>query len=134
MNGLGQQLRHRLAAAHVGAQRLGDMIRRRQVQMPHHRGEFGPLAFLQARIVGDFIADAGMRATFIVVGRIDFERRIEPQQFAEQAVVEVIGIAGRQIGTTGAADQERVAGEDAVLRHEAHRIPCVAGRMDGVEP
>ena len=45
-----QQLRDRLAAAHVGAQRLGHVGRHRQVEAAHHLDEGGALALLQARV------------------------------------------------------------------------------------
>ena len=53
----------------------------------------------------------------VVVGQL--------QQLAEQAVVERVGIAGRQVGAAGAADQQRVAGEarDRRARGTSSR-PC----------
>ena len=104
---LGQHLGHRLAAGHVGAQGLGQMGRRGQVQLAHHRHEFGPLALLQPRIVGDLGADGGMAAALVVVGGIDQQCRVQLQQLAEQAVIERVGIAG---GKVGAARCRRSAG------------------------
>ena len=73
--GLGEQLRHRLAAAHVGAQRLGEVRRHRQVEAAHHLDERGAVALLQARVVGDLLADRRVAAALVVVRRIDLAAR-----------------------------------------------------------
>jgi len=70
-----------------------------------------------------------MAASVVVVRRIDLQRRIEREQLAEQAVVERVRIAARQVGAPGAADQQGVAGEDAVLGDEAHRVAGVPRRV-----
>ncbi len=53
------------------------------------------------------------------MGGMNLRRRIELEHASEQAVVKLVGIAGRQVGAAGAADQQRVAGEDVVLDQEA---------------
>ena len=55
---------------------------------------------------------------------------VEFQHAVEQALVELFGIAGGQVGAARAADQQRVAGEDVVLDDQAGRIRRVAGRGD----
>ena len=47
----------------------------------------------------------------------------------EQAVVERFRIAGRQIGAAGAAEQQRVAREQAVFDLQAHRVARVTRRV-----
>ena len=104
--GVRQHLRHGLAAAHIGAQRFGQVGGRFQIEFAHHRHEIAALAFLQPRIAGDLLADGGMAAALIIVRRIDLQRRIELQQPVEQAVIQRFRIAGGQIGAAGAADQQ----------------------------
>ena len=88
---LGEQPRHRLAAADVRAQRLGEVGRRLQVERAHHLHELGALALLQARVLRHLARHRRMAATLVVVRRINEQRRIEPQQPAEQAVVQPSG-------------------------------------------
>ena len=102
-----------------------------EVEGAHQLDELGALALLQARIVGDLLADRRVtaRPCSRAPGR-PASASVELQQLAEQAVVERLGIAGRQVGAAGAADQQRVAGEHAVGEHQAHRIVGVAGRVE----
>ena len=55
------------------------------------------------------------------------------QNAIEQAVVERLRIARRQIGSARGADEQRVAGEQAILHLEAHRITRVPGCMDRLD-
>ena len=130
---LGEHLADGLAAAHVGAQRLGQVGRHRQVEALHHLHERGALALLQARIARDLGADGRVAAPLVVVRRVDEQRRVEREQAAEQAVVERLRVAARQVGAAGAADQQGVAGEDAVLADQAHRVGGVAGRVQHLQ-
>ena len=119
---LGEQLRDRLAAGAVRAQRLGQVVGHLDVEAAHQRDELGALVLLQARVARLLGADRRRRAILVVVRRIDLHRVGQLQQLAEQAVVERVGIAGRQVGAAGAADQQRVAGEHAIVEHEARRV------------
>ena len=74
-------------------------------------------------------ADGRVAAALVLVRRIDLERRVQPQHAVEQTVVQRLGIAGRQVGAAGAADEQRVAGEEPILDAQAHRVPRVPGRV-----
>ena len=126
-----EQLRDGLAAAHVGAQRLGQVRRHREVEVAHHLDELG-----RAR------ASAGAGCRRAPAPIVEWpcgpcsRARGTPcsagsscSTLVEQAVVQRLRIAGRQIGAAGAADQQRVAGEHAIVDDEAHRIARVARRM-----
>ncbi len=106
-------------------------VGRAQIEMAHHLDEFAALSsFAGEGLDSNLLAESGMAAALIIMGGIDHQLRIEPEQFAEQAVIEHVGIAGRQIGAAGAADQQRIAGEDAIFRDQAHGIAGVARRVE----
>ncbi len=128
-----QNLADGLAAIHVGAQRLGEMGGEFEIEAAHHRYERSAVALLQAGIGGDLLAQGRAGLALIVVRRMDFQRGIELQHPAEQAVIKRVRIAGGKIGAPGAPDQQRVAGEDAVFHHQTHRIPGMAGRVQRPE-
>ena len=134
LRGLVEQLRDRLAAGPVGAQRLGQMIRHAEIEGAHLLDEGGAIALLEARIVGLLLADRRHRRVLVVVPGVDGERLVELQQLPEQAVVERLGIAGRQIGPPGGAAEQRVARQHAVGEHERDRVLGVARRGDGAHP
>jgi hypothetical protein len=127
--GLGEQLRDRLPTAHIGTQCLGDMRRHRQVELAHHVDESGAVALLQARVAGDLLADGRALPALVVVRREDSKAGVEFQKALEEAVVESLRIATRQVGAAGSTDQQGVAGEHAVLDLQAHRVAGVAGRV-----
>ena len=131
--GLGEHLADGLAAAHVGAQCFGQVGRHRQVEALHHLHEGGALALLQARVALDLRTDGRVAAALVIVRRVDEQRRIERQQAAEQAVVERFRVAARQVGAAGAADEQGVAGEDAIRADQAHRVGGVAGRVQHLQ-
>ncbi len=56
----------------------------------------------------------------------------QPQQLAEHRLVLRARVAVLEVGAAGAADQQRVAGEDAVAHHEAVGVVGVAGRVQHV--
>ena len=68
-----------------------------------------------------------MAAPLVVVGRVDRELGRQREQAAEEAVVQLLGVAGRQIGAPGGADEQRVAGQHAVGQHETDRVVGVPG-------
>ena len=113
---------------------LCEVGRRRQVETLHHLHERRPLAPLQPRIGGDFLADCRVGPVLVVVGRINLQRRVELQEPPEQAVVQRFGIAGGKVGAASAPDEQCVAGEDAVVGNQAHRVRGVPGRMQHLEP
>ena len=94
------------------------MCRSVDVEGAHHGDELGAVCLLEARVGGDFLADGGAGATLVFVGGVDVGGRVELQQAREQAVVELVGIAGGKVGAAGAADQQRIAGEDMIAHEE----------------
>ena len=91
--------------------------------------------FCRRGLVAISCADGRVAAALVVVRRIDLERRVELQQLLEQAVVERLRIAGRQVGAAGAADQQRVAGEHAVLDRPGTSSRAVwPGRVQHLQP
>ena len=104
----------RQADLHVG--RHGDVhhLRVRQFQVGHQRDVVVDRLDLQARIVALLLANGGDGVAFVVV-RGEHQRLVgQPQQLAEQRFILRAGVAVLEIGAAGAADQQRVAGEDAV--------------------
>ena len=87
------------------------------------------VALLQARVLGELTCDRRLGAALVVVRRMHLERRVQPQDAAEQAVVERFRIAGRQIGAAGAAEQQRIAGEQVIFHLQTHRVARVARRV-----
>jgi hypothetical protein len=116
--GFVEELRDRLAAGAIRAQRLREVIRHPEAEGVHLVDERALLALLQARILGALLADRGHRHALVVVPGIDGDGVVEPEQLVEDAVVEVLGVAGRQIGAAGGEAQQRVTGEDAVGQHQ----------------
>ncbi len=110
------------------------MIRHAETERAHLLDEGRAIALLEAGVVGLLLADRRHRRVLVVVPRVDGERLVEAQQLREQALVERLGIAGRQIGAPGGAAEQRVAGEDAVGEHERDRVVGVTRRVDGAQP
>ena len=102
--------------------------------MVHHLDELRAVALLEARIGLDLGRDGARALLFVVVRGKHLELGVELQDPVEEAVVERLGIAGRQIGASRPADQERVAREEAIAREKAHRIARVARRVDRLHP
>ena len=66
-----------------------------RVQRLHHGHEFRPVMLLQARVIPRLLrADGRVALALIVVGRIDQGLGRQGQKLAEQAVIELVGIAG----------------------------------------
>ena len=88
---------------------------------------------LQARVERLLLADGGDRLALIVVRRKDERLVGQLQQPVEDRIVLRARIAVLEIGAAGAADQQRVAGENPVAHQEAVGIVGVAGRVEHVE-
>ena len=110
------------------------MVRHAEAEGVHLLHEGGAITLLQARILGLLLTDRRHRQVLVVVPRVDGERLVELQQLPEEALVERLGIAGRQIRTPGGAAQQRVARQDAVGEDERHRVVGVARGGDGAQP
>ncbi len=110
------------------------MCRHREIEVAHHRDELGPVALLQPRIRGKLLRDRRVALALVVVRRVHRERRVELQQLVEEAVVERLRVAAGKVGAAGGPDEQRVAGERAVLRDEAHRVARVPRGMQHPQP
>ncbi len=102
------------------------------MQAGHQRDVVVDRLDLQARIVALLLADGGHRVAFVVVRGKHQGLVGQPQQFAEQRFILRARVAVLEIGAPGAADQQRVAGKDAVAHQEAVGIVGVAGRVEHV--
>ena len=110
------------------------MRRHREVEVAHHLDERRASALLQPRVGRDLLADRGVALALVVVRGVDLEHGVELEQALEQARVQRLRVAGRKIGAPGAADEERVAGEDPVLGDQAHRVARVPRRVQHLQP
>ena len=88
------------------------------VEGTHHGDELGAVCLLQARVGGDFLADGGAGAALVFVGGVNVGGGVELQQTREQAVVQLVGIAGGKVSAACAADQQGIAGEDMIAHEE----------------
>jgi hypothetical protein len=131
--GLVEKLRHGLAAGTVGAQRLGEMVRHAEAEGAHLLDEGGALALLEPRVGRLLVTDRADRDVLVVVPGVDLERVVEQEQLVEEAVVERLGVAGREIGASRRAAQQRVARQDAVGEDERHRVLGVARGREGAQ-
>ena len=64
----------------------------------------------------------------------ELEHAVQYGDATELWVLERAGIARRQIGAARAADQQRIAGEDAIFHHHAHGIAGMAWRVQRRQP
>ena len=118
---------------HVGRHRHVHHLRVGKLQLAHQVDVFVDRLYLQPRIEAFLLADGGDRIAFVVVGGV-YERLFRQlQQFSEDRVVLRARVAVLEIGAAGAANEKRVAGEDAVAHQEAVGIVGVAGRIEHVE-
>ncbi len=101
--------------------------------MLHHVHELGAPGLLQPWVLGQLGGDRGVAAALVVVRRIDERRARQLQQLVEQAVEQRVRVARRQIGASGAADEQRVAREHPVFHHQAHRVAGMAGRVQRLQ-
>ena len=90
-----EKQRDGLAAAHVGAQGLGQMNGRREVELLHHRHKTRAIALLQPGIGAHFLGDRGVTAPLVVMGGIDLRFSRQFQHDIEQAVEKLVRIARR---------------------------------------
>ena len=120
------------ALAHV--RRHGDVhhLRIGQVEARHQRGIFRGVSHLKARVVTLLLADGADRVALVVVAGKD-QRFLGQAQEALQALVLGARVAILEVGAAGAADEQRVAGEDPVAEGEAIGIVGVAGRVERLE-
>ena len=88
---------------------------------------------LEARIEGALLANGAHRVALIVVRRIDQRLVGQLQKASEQRLVLRARIAVLEIRASGAADQQRIAGEHAVGQKIAVGIVGVARRIGDVE-
>ena len=118
---------------HVGRHRHVHHFRVRQFQIVHQLDIFLGRAHLQPRIVALLLADGGDGIAFVIVGRKHHGFVGQFQQPAEDGFVLRPGAAVLEVGAAGAADQQRIAGEDAVAHQIAVGIVGMAGRVHHVE-
>ena len=118
---------------HVGRHRHVHHLRIGQFQIVHQLDIFVDRFHLEPRIEPLLLADGRDRVAFVVVGRIDHGLVGQLEQLVEQRFVLRARVAVLEIGAAGAADQERIAGEDAVGPQERIGIVGVAGRVQHVE-
>ena len=119
--------------AHVGRHRHVHHLRIGQLELAHQVDVLVDRFHLQARVAALLLADGGDGVALVVVGG-EHERVLRQlQQLAEQRLVLRPRAAVLEIGASRAADQQRVAGEDAVTGEEAVGIVGVARRVEHVE-
>ena len=116
----------------VGGHRDVHHLRVRQIEAPHQRRVFVGVLRLETGVEALLLADGRDGVALIVMGGKDERLLGEPEQ-PLQALVLRARIAVLEVGSAGAADQERVAGEDAVAQMEAVGIVGVAGGVDRVQ-
>ena len=108
-------------------------LRIRQIQIAHQLDIFVDRAHLQPRIEALFLADGGDGVALVVMGGKYHGFIGQLQQPAENGIVLRPRAAVLEIGAAGAADQQRIAGEDAVAHQIAVGIVGMAGRVHHVE-
>ena len=108
-------------------------FRIRQIEIVHQLDIFVDAAHLQPRIVTLLLADGGDRVALVVMGGEYHGLVGQFQQPVEDRIILRPRAAVLEIGAAGAADQQRVAGEDAVAHQIAVGIVGVAGRVHDVE-
>ena len=118
---------------HVGRHRHVHHLRIRQFQIVHQIDVFIDRFDLEPRIEEFFLADGRDGVALVVVGRIDQRLVGQLHQLVEDGIVLRARIAVLEIGAAGAADQQRVAGENAVGQQERVGVVGVAGRIQHVE-
>ena len=59
-----------------------------EIEVLHHLNEGAALFVLQAWILGHLLTEGGVRTALVLVGRKNHQRRIEPEQTVEQAVIQ----------------------------------------------
>ena len=104
-----------------------------QLQIAHQLDIFVDRAHLQPRIEALLLADGGDGVALVVMGRENHGLVGQLQQPVEDRIILRPRAAVLEIGAAGAADQERIAGEDAVAHQVAVGIVGVAGRVHDVE-
>ncbi len=104
-----------------------------QVEVVHQLGIFLDRFDLQARVEAFFLADGGDRVALVVMGGEEQRFLRQAEQLVEDRVILGAGIAVLEIGAAGAADEQRVAGEDAVAHQVGIGIVRMAGRIEHVE-
>ncbi len=125
-SGFRQHLCDGLAAAHVGAQGLGNVGRHLEIEIAHHLHEGAAIAHLQARVLGELLTYRGMLASLVLVRRVDLGGRLEEQQPLEEAFVQRSRVAAWQVRAAGRSDEQGITGEYPVVDPKAHGVARVA--------
>ena len=118
---------------HVGGHRHVHHLRIGQLQIGHQLDIFVDRAYLQARIVAFLLTDGGNGIALVVMGGEYHGFLRQLQEPVEDRFILCARRSVLEIGAAGAADQERVAGEDAVAHQVTIGIVGVAGRVHDVE-
>ncbi len=105
------------------------MVGHLEVETVHHRHERRALALLEARVLRFLLLERRGRQVLVVVGRLHEQRSVETEQAPEQALVELLRVAGREIGAACGAQQQRVAAQQLPAHDRAQRIGGVARRV-----
>jgi hypothetical protein len=89
-----------------------------QVEAVHQRHVLIERLYLQARVERLLFADCGDSLALVVVRRENHRLVGQFHELVEDRIVLRARVAVLEIGAAGAADQQRVAGEDPVLHQE----------------
>ena len=108
------------------------MLRHLQVECAHLLDEGGALATLEPRVLCLLLTECRHRRSLVVVRRVNRERVVEAEEFAEEAFVQRLGIAGGEIRPPRGTPQQSVPREHAVGQHEADRVVGVTRRVEHV--
>ncbi len=130
---LARDLLLREALAHVGGHGDVHHLRVRQVELAHEVDVLVDGLHLQAWVEALLLADGRDRLALVVVGRVDQRLLGQLEKLVEQRVVLRPCAAVLEIRAARAADEQRVAGEHAILHQEAVAVVGVAGRIEHVE-
>jgi hypothetical protein len=119
-----------IAALHVEGQRAVDLLGVREVQVGHDLHEL-LLRLGEAQVELLLLADAGLRAAFVVVRGEHGAGVGQSEELGLHHVVQTLGVAGLEVGAAAAADEEGVAREDhgVVVQHEAEAALEREGKM-----
>ena len=119
--------------AHIGGDRDVHHLGIGKIEVGHEVNVFVDRFDLQSGIEAALLPDGADGVAFVVVGREDLGFLGKLQQFVEQAVVLGAGVTVLEIGPPGAADQQRVPGEDAVGHQETIAVVGMAGGVEHIE-
>ncbi len=118
---------------HVGGHRHVHHLRIGQLQIAHQLDIFVHRLYLQPRIEALFLADGGDGVALVVMGGKHQGFIGQLQQPVEDRIVLRPRAAVLEIGAAGAADQKRIAGENAVAHQKTVGIVGMAGRVHHIQ-